>query len=385
MTAADVIDMAPPARPLAALSDDALEGRLASLAGTLAAAEAQFLDHVVELDVRGLWGRHGARSAAHWLSWRLGLRLGAARERVRVAHALLHLPAISACFHRGELSYCKVRALTRVATPDSEGQLLEIALGTTGAQLERVIRSWRNVLVAEQSASASLSRSLRRRTEADGSVVYTLRVPPDDASVLDAALERARAVVLDEESRPVETPEETELAAELVNGTPRLRADADAFVLVAETFVAVGAQGHHGDGLAVILHADLDALDRPGRHRHRHLSGPVPLARRPAVALRDGSAPDVRGLRRGDGAPWWPAGRSRTLGAARVRPAAPTARRARRGMLPVPVLHPTSPAHPAPRRLVEPRGRDGPRQRGAPVSGASSRGARGRLHRRRSG
>jgi len=263
MTAADVIDMAPPARPLAALSDDALEGRLASLAGTLAAAEAQFLDHVVELDVRGLWGRHGARSAAHWLSWRLGLRLGAARERVRVAHALLHLPAISACFHRGELSYCKVRALTRVATPDSEGQLLEIALGTTGAQLERVIRSWRNVLVAEQSASASLSRSLRRRTEADGSVVYTLRVAADDAPVVDAALERARAVVLDEESRPVETPEETELAAELVNGTPRLRADADAFVLVAETFVAVGAQGHPGDGLAVILHADLDALDRP--------------------------------------------------------------------------------------------------------------------------
>ena len=149
MSAADVLDMAPPARPLAALSDDALEGRLASLAGTLAAAEAQFLDHVVELDVRGLWGRHGARSAAHWLSWRLGLRLGAARERVRVAHALLHLPAISAFFHRGELSYCKVRALTRVATPDSEGQLLEIALGTTGAQLERVIRSWRNVLVAE--------------------------------------------------------------------------------------------------------------------------------------------------------------------------------------------------------------------------------------------
>ena len=103
-----------------------------------------------------------------------------------------------------------------------------------------MIRSWRNVLVAEQSASATLSRSLRRRTEADGSVVYTLRVPPDDASVLDAALERARAVVLDEEGRPVETPEETELAAELVNGTPWLRADADAFVLVAESFVAVG-------------------------------------------------------------------------------------------------------------------------------------------------
>ena len=262
MTAEALLDPRPVLRPLAELSDDALEERLASFAASMAAAEAQFLDHIVEMDVRGLWGRHGARSAAHWLSWRLGLQLGAARERVRVGHALVDLPAISACFRRGELSYCKARALTRVATPASEDALLEIALGTTGAQLERVIRSWHTVLVAERSASATLSRSLRRRTEPDGSVVYTLRVPPDDAAVLDAALERAVSVVLDDAGEPVETPEETALAAELVNGTPRLRADADAFVLVAETFLGSGV-GSRGDGLAVILHADLDALAPP--------------------------------------------------------------------------------------------------------------------------
>src|SRR6478752_3073082 len=145
MPAPDVLDSLPAAGPLAALTDKALEEELASFAASIAAVEAQFLDHVVELDVRGLWARQGARSAAHWLSWRLGLRLNAARERVRVAHALLHLPAISASFHRGELSYCKVRALTRVATPASEDQLLEIALGATGAQLERVTRAWRGV------------------------------------------------------------------------------------------------------------------------------------------------------------------------------------------------------------------------------------------------
>jgi hypothetical protein len=278
MPAVEIIDVLPSPRPLAALTDDDLEERLASFAGTMAATEARFLDHVVELDVRGLWGRHGARSAAHWLSWRLGLHLGASRERVRVGHALLHLPAISASFHRGELSYCKVRALTRVATPDSEGQLLEIALSTTGAQLERVIRAWRNVLVAERSASATLSRSLRRRTEADGSVVYTLRVAPDDAAVVDAALEGARAVVLDDNGDPVETPEETELAAELVNGTPRLRADADAFVLLAESFVAAGVQGRRGDGLAVVLHADLDALSHCHRRRRPpRTTGPTPV------------------------------------------------------------------------------------------------------------
>jgi hypothetical protein len=290
MTAADLVDVGIPPRPLADLTDDALEERLASFAAELAATEARFLDHVVELDGRGLWGKQGARSAAHWLSWRLGLQLGAARERVRVAHALLHLPAVSAAFRSGELSYCKVRALTRVATPASEEQLLEIALGTTGAQLERVARAWRNVLVAERSASATLSRSLRRRTEADGSVVYTLRVPPEDSAVLDVALDRARSIVLDGDGRPVETPEETELAAELVNGTPWLRAAADAFVLVAESFVATGV-GSPGDGLAVVLHAELDALDsldvqNVSDHSEPDRAGGDPSARVPAAAGR---------------------------------------------------------------------------------------------------
>jgi hypothetical protein len=99
------------------LSDGELEERLCVLAGTLAATESEFLLLVAELDHRGLWGRPGLRSAAHWLSWRLGMSLGAARERVRVGHALRQLPAIATAFGDGQLSYCKVRALTRVATP----------------------------------------------------------------------------------------------------------------------------------------------------------------------------------------------------------------------------------------------------------------------------
>jgi hypothetical protein len=243
------------------LSDDELEDRLCALAGTLAATEAEFLLLVAELDDRGLWGRPGLRSAAHWLSWRLGMRLGAARERVRVGHALRQLPAIATAFGAGQLSYCKVRALTRVATPTTESELLEIGMGTTGAQCEQVVRAWRTVLTAETSASSQLSRSMRRRTEADGSVVYTLRVASDDAPVVDAALGLARAAVLDEHGRPVETAEETALAAEITCEPPAVRADADAFLLLAESFVAAsGPTGKRGDGLEVVLHADLTTL-----------------------------------------------------------------------------------------------------------------------------
>src|SRR3954451_9982150 len=243
------------------LSDDQLEERLCLLAGTLAATEAEFLLLVAELDDRGLWGRPGLRSAAHWLSWRLGMGLGAARERVRVGHALRQLPTIATAFGDGQLSYCKVRALTRVATPETESELLEIGLGTTGAQCESVVRAWRTVLTAEMSARSQLGRSMRRRAEADGSVVYTLRVAGDHAPVVDAALGLARAVVLDDEGRPVETPEESALAAEITCDPPAVRADADAFLLLAESFVAAGGPtGKRGDGLEVVLHADLATL-----------------------------------------------------------------------------------------------------------------------------
>jgi hypothetical protein len=165
------------ARPLARLTDDELDDRLAGLAGRLAAVEADFLAHVVELDLREMWARYGLRSSAHYLSWRLGLTLGAARERVRVARTLLLLPKVAAALAEGQLSYCKVRALSRVATPVTEDELLEVARSCTGAQLERVVRSWRQALTAEDSASATLRRKLTRRVEPDGSVTFTIRGP----------------------------------------------------------------------------------------------------------------------------------------------------------------------------------------------------------------
>lgn len=178
-----------------ALSDDDLEARLCALAGSLAVAEAEFLHVLVDLDDRGLWGNLGMRSAAHWLSWRLGMGLTAAREKVRVAHALRQLPVIAAAFGSASLTYCKVRALVRVATPATEAELLDLALGASGAQLERIVRAWRRVLLEESSASATVTRSLRRRDLPDGSVVFTLHVPPEDAAVIDATGTAARTDV----------------------------------------------------------------------------------------------------------------------------------------------------------------------------------------------
>src|SRR5262245_40475836 len=106
--------------PVAAL--DRLGDEIAELAAHLEAGTARLLALIREFDARGGWNG-GFRSCAHWLSWRIGLDLGAAREQVRAARALATLPRLAEALARGELSYAKVRALTRVATPETEARL----------------------------------------------------------------------------------------------------------------------------------------------------------------------------------------------------------------------------------------------------------------------
>src|SRR5580765_8824107 len=118
---------------------DRLGDEIAELSAHLDAATARFLDLIREFDAREGWN-NGFRSCAHWLSWRVGLDLGAARERVRVAHALEALPRLAEVFARGELSYAKVRALTRVATPETEARLLAVGRAGTAAHVERIVR-----------------------------------------------------------------------------------------------------------------------------------------------------------------------------------------------------------------------------------------------------
>src|SRR5204863_9704525 len=100
--------------------------KIAELSAHLDAATARLLDLIREFDAREGWS-NGFRSCADWLSWRVGLDKGAARERVRVARALGVLPQLARAFARGEVSYSKVRAVTRVATPETEEQLLSVA------------------------------------------------------------------------------------------------------------------------------------------------------------------------------------------------------------------------------------------------------------------
>src|SRR5574341_1400008 len=180
-----------------------LGDEIADLSAHLEAATAPLLDLIREFDARGGWNS-GFRSCAHWLSWRVGLDPGAARERVRVARALGTLPLLAQALARGELSYSKVRALTRVATPETEQRLLNVGRGGTAAHVERIVRGWRRVdrhAEARETARRHASRALHVCEDEDGTVVLRGRLAPEVGALLLRALAAARETLYHQRAR----------------------------------------------------------------------------------------------------------------------------------------------------------------------------------------
>ena len=173
---------------------DRLGDQIADLSAHLEAASARLLDLIREFDARGGWC-NGFRSCAHWLSWRIGLNLGAAREKVRVARALETLPLLAQALARGELSYAKVRALTRVATPETEARLLGVGRGGTASHVERIVRGWRYMdrkAEARETKRQHASRALHVYQDEDGTVVVRGRLEPEVGALFMKALAAAR-------------------------------------------------------------------------------------------------------------------------------------------------------------------------------------------------
>lgn len=134
----------------------------------------------------------GALSCAHWLSWRTGLSLGPAREKVRVAKKLGELPQIDEALRLGQLSYSKARALTRVASADTEAQLLDMAHHATASQLEKICRLYRaHAGPAGRPAAedAEDERWVRSRGTDEDMVRITIQLPADEAALVLEAMQ----------------------------------------------------------------------------------------------------------------------------------------------------------------------------------------------------
>ena len=225
------------AEPVAEM--DRLGDEIAELSAHLDAATGRLLDLIREFDARGGWN-HGFRSCANWLAWRVGMNRGAARERVRVARALGALPRLADALARGELSYAKVRALTRVATPETEERLLAVGKAGTACHVERIVRGWRRVdqlAEAREETPRHKSRALHVYQDEDGMVVVRGRLTPEAGAVLMQALAAARETLY-QRARGANAASNVEDVSAV---TPSMAQEqADALALIAETSL------HHG-------------------------------------------------------------------------------------------------------------------------------------------
>jgi hypothetical protein len=246
-----------------------LEAQITELAGQLNAANYRWLLLIAEFDRRKGWGDGKLPSCAHWLNFKCGLNLGAAREKVRVAHALGELPKIAASMARGELSYSKVRALTRVASAATEDSLLMIALHGTAHHVERLVSGFKRAMDAEalsREARQHANRSVSYGYDQDGSLVFKCRLPAATGALLIQALEAAMQRIPDRE-----------ISADVVQEfsmTYQARR-ADAMGVLAQSFLAnQQTSSTTADHFQVIVHVDADTLRQGTAGRCEIENGP---------------------------------------------------------------------------------------------------------------
>ncbi len=276
----------------AAVVTERLEADICDLAGHITAATARWVLMIAEYDDRQGWAQWGCRSAAHWLSWKCGMGLHTAREKLRVGHALSSLPIARAAFERGELSYSQVRSITRVAGAHNEAAFVDIARYSTAQQLERLVAAtvkadkiWDQGFAAAQLAD----RSFQSGFDYDN-LLYTagLRLPPDDGRLLDRAMQLAAKQIQAE--RGDQGPD-----------TTREQLLADALMMLVSSFLNTGRnEGNGTDDYRSVIFADDTVInpDEGGACDCGDEAGAPPVRDAPRAHLKGGATLTAETIRR---------------------------------------------------------------------------------------
>lgn len=256
---------------------ESLGAKITALCRNLYTSTYRLLVLIREFDENGYWQLAGHASCAHWLHFECGIGLGAAREKVRVAHALAGLAKVSDAFAQGALSYSKVRAMTRIADENNEDFLLRAARHGTAADVERLVSQSRSTSAGDENARAHAryrSRSVTVRYELDGSMVLQARLPAEDGALVMQALglarERAWAERNDaegkgnvgsEDDEKGDDEKEDDVSAETPAREPVTARDADALIDVVECYLETNRnRGSNGDRYQVVVHVSAETL-----------------------------------------------------------------------------------------------------------------------------
>lgn len=240
-----------------------LGAEISELCAHIYAATYRLLVLIREFDEKRYWELPGLCSCAHWLNFQCGIGMNAAREKVRVAHALASLPRISAAFARGELSYSKVRAMTRIADADNEEYLLMVARHGTAYHVEKLVSGYRRCRRAEELDKevelANLQyeqRDVSVRYEPDGMMVFEARLPAEQGALVLKALQKRM------DARQSAANRSQDVSAETRVREPFSRRFADALVDMAESSLAddATASSSSADRYQVVVHVSAETL-----------------------------------------------------------------------------------------------------------------------------
>ncbi len=251
---------------------DALGDQIGTLGAQMAMATHQLLTCIRKFDDAGGPGRQGARTCAHWLSWRVGMGSTTAREHVRVAHALGQLPRIDEAMKNGVLSYSKVRAITRAADETTEERFLSMAKNGTAAQLERICRYYRQVRRrAKGGAELDLQRYFRHWETDDGMVRIEAQLAPEEFAQLQLAFGMALLPSTNGESPESQretSAESSEKAQQSHKECVPRPSRIDALVSMAESYLARGSASRApAERAQLFVHLQQDPLRGPEEWR----------------------------------------------------------------------------------------------------------------------
>ncbi len=202
------------------LDDAALSAAVRGQAAEVAAATCRWLLLVAEVVRRGLWARDGARTPAQWLSHWCSIASPTAREHVRVALRLALFPETAARFARGELSYSKVRAITRLREPGLEGLLLRFASCATGDHLEKIVAEVARQLRGERRRRIDPweRRKAYWESAGEGMMKVTLLVPVDAGEQLANDIDGQAWRAVDQAHEAAKAAQQADGDGELLDG-----------------------------------------------------------------------------------------------------------------------------------------------------------------------
>jgi len=248
-----------------------LADQITELSAYISAATCQLLELIAEFDEGRHWEKLGLHSCAHWLNFQCGIGMNAAREKVRVATALKELPLIREAFRKGELSYSKVRAMTRVAHTHNEDYLMSIARHGSAYHVEKLVAIYRRCKRHEDVANAQQQFEQRKLSyfyDDDGSLVLRGRFPAETGAMIVKAIERA----MDEENSEADAAADSvvpntadDVAAETTEKLPIAARRADAFAGIGESYLNEGPRSTStADRYLVVVHVSAETLkDEP--------------------------------------------------------------------------------------------------------------------------